>query len=188
MSRPPLVSLPDPPTPYSSSFRLNIPLSLANTISLWAIFCQVKRSAYTGQQRLAAILLPNTEHALHENGANNEAPPVQHPLRHRPFRVFDLILKKGAAGLAVEGLGWVDLEATLETRVVGGRARCQSEGATYASWSPPRLSQAMTKTITFVLIQGVVNFLTNAQIPCTGTAARGISVSSTPTISSQERN
>ena len=126
MSRPPLVTLPDPPTPYSS-FRLNIPLSVANTISLWAIFCRVKRSAYTGQQHLAVILLPSNEHTLHENGASDEAPPVQYPLRHRSFRVFDLILKKGAASLAVEGLVWVDLEATLETGVAEHDVRVRGQ-------------------------------------------------------------
>ena len=127
MSRPPLVSLLDPPTPYSSSFRLNIPLSVANTISPWAIFCQVKRSAYAGQRHLAAILLANNEHALHENGANAEVPLVQYPLRHRPFCVFDLILKKGAASLAVEGFILVDLGATLETRVAEHDVRVRGQ-------------------------------------------------------------
>ena len=126
MSRPPLASLPDPPTPYSS-FCLNIPLSVADTISPWAIFCRVKRSAYTGQRHLAAILLPNNEHALHENGANPEVPPVQYPLRHRPFCVFDFILKKGAASLAVEGLILVDLGAILETRVAEHDVRVRGQ-------------------------------------------------------------
>ena len=115
------------PTPYSSSFCLNIPLSIANTISLWAIFCWVKRSAYTRQQHLTIILLPNNEHALHENGASNKAPLVQYPLHHWPSHIFNLILKKGAASLAVEGLVWVDLEATLETRVAKHDVRVRGQ-------------------------------------------------------------
>ena len=47
----------------------------------------------------------------------------------------------------------------------GGRAACRNEGATYASWSLPRSSQAMARAITFVSIQGVVNFLTLRPAP-----------------------
>ena len=73
------------------------------------------------------ILLPNNEHTLHKNGASNEALLVQYPLCHWPFRIFNLILKKGAASLAVEGLVWVDLEAALETRVAKHDVRVRGQ-------------------------------------------------------------
>ena len=61
------------------------------------------------------------------------------------------------------GLGWGRFGGHLGDR--GGRAACRNEGATYASWSLPRSSQAMARAITFVSIQGVVNFLTLRPAP-----------------------